>query len=119
MAKTLYTDEPPQPDDDLRPPIDKSSLSDSRKRLFERVEQINRVWLESMREMRRTEAEFSVRLFACGSPDDALVLCNRWMAKRLEILAAEQQFFAKSWADVVTLLSTAVLPNGRKKDDHD
>jgi len=117
MAKNMYATDPPQADDDLTPPIDKSSLSDERKRLFERVEQINRAWLDSMREMRRAEAEFSVRLFACSGPDDALVLCNQWMAKRLEILAAEQQLFARSWADIVSLLSKATSVGDRKRKD--
>jgi hypothetical protein len=105
--KNAYAQDPPQADDDVTPPIDKSGLSEERKKLFERVEQINRAWLDSMREMRRTEAEFSVRLFSCGTPADALVLCNQWMARRLEILGAEQQTFAKSWADVVGLLDKA------------
>jgi len=106
MAKTSDFAEP-QPDDNLTPPVDKSHMSDERKRLFERVEQINRAWLESMREMRRAEAEFSVRLFACQSPSDALVLCHQWMAKRLEILGSEQQLFARSWGELVALLSKA------------
>ncbi len=115
MVKNIYATDPPQADDDLTPPIDKKSLSENRKRLFEQVEQVNRAWLESMREMRRTEAEFSVRLFACGSPDDALVLCNQWMAKRLEILAAEQQTFAKSWTEIVALLGKAGSGAQRKE----
>ncbi len=115
MVKNIYATDPPQADDDLTPPIDKRSLSENRKRLFERVEQINRAWLESMREMRRTEAEFSVRLFACGSPDDALVLCNQWMARRLEILATEQQTFATSWTEIVSLLSKATSSGDRRE----
>lgn len=103
----------PQADDNLTPPIDKSHMSDERKTLFERVEQINRAWLESMREMRRAEAEFSVRLFACRGPDDALILCNQWMAKRLEILASEQQLFAKSWGELVALFSEST-PGAKK-----
>lgn len=117
--KNAYATDPPQADDDQTPPIDKSSLSVERRKLFERVEQINRAWLDSMREMRRTEAEFSVRLFSCNSPADALVLCNQWMAKRLEILGAEQQTFAKSWTDIVALLDKATAPADRKKKNHD
>jgi len=117
--KNAYDVSPPQADDDQTPPVNKSGLSEERKKLFERVEQINRAWLDSMREMRRTEAEFSVRLFSCGSPADALVLCNRWMAKRLEILGAEQQMFAKSWAELVALLEKSTAPSDRKKRPHD
>ena len=117
--KNAYAADPPQADDDVTPPVDKSGLSEERRKLFERVEQINRAWLESMREMRRTEAEFSVRLFSCGTPADALVLCNRWMAKRLEILGAEQQMFAKSWAELVALLEKSTAPSDRRKKSHD
>jgi len=84
-------------------PIGKGHLSEERRRLFDRVEQINRAWLDSMQQMRRAEAEFSVRLFACPNADSAMVLCNQWMAKRLEILAAEQ-LFATCWSDLVSLL---------------
>jgi hypothetical protein len=102
-------------DMDRGPPIDKSLLSDERRRLFDRVEQINRAWLDSMREMRKAEAEFSIRLFACRGPDDAMVLCNQWMAKRLEILGAEQQLFAKLWTDLVSLLGQTSSAFGHRK----
>jgi hypothetical protein len=105
-----------EPDDmDCVPPIDKSALSDERKHLFNRVEQINRAWLDSMRQMRRAEAEFSIKLFTCKGADEAMVLCHQWMAKRLEILGAEQQLFAKSWTDLVSLLSHSSHATGPKK----
>ena len=100
---------------DCVPPVDKSRLSDERKRLFEHVEKINRAWLDSMRQMRRAQADFSIRLFMCRSNEDAMALCNQWMAKRLEILDAEQQLFAKSWTDLISLLGSSRHATGPKK----
>jgi hypothetical protein len=91
------------------PPLDRKAMTDERRRLFERVEQINRAWLESMRQMRRAEAEFSIRLFTCRGKGDAMVLCNQWMAKRLEILAAEQHLFATCWTDLVAAFGNTPL----------
>ncbi|MGB8365212.1 MAG: hypothetical protein WCE20_11890 [Rhizomicrobium sp.] len=97
---------------------DKGAISDDRKHLFDRIEDINRAWLDRMREMRGVEAEFSAKLFASKGPEDAMAVCNQWMAKRLEILGAEQQMFAKSWVDMVGLLSDttkAAFQKGRKR----
>ena len=104
-------DEPVGPDVNLTPPVDTSALSGNRKRLFQRVEQINRAWLESMREMRRAEAEFSVRLFSCNTKDSALALCDQWLAKRREIIANEQLVFDESWRQLLSLLEN---PNALK-----
>jgi len=98
-------------------PIGKEHISEDRKRLYDRVEQINRAWLDSMQQMRRAEAEFSVRLFTCRGTDDAIVLCNQWMAKRLEILGAEQQLFAKCWGDLVASLGRPLPPPDEKVED--
>jgi hypothetical protein len=86
---------------------DKSTISDDRKHLFDRIGDINRSWLDRMREMRGLEAEFSAKLFASKGPEEAMAVCNQWMAKRLEILGTEQQMFAKSWVDIVSLLGDA------------
>lgn len=101
------------PDANLTPPVDKKALSGARKRLFEKVEQINRAWLESMREMRRAEAEFSVRLFSCNTRDGAEALCDQWLAKRREIIAAEQTLFEAAWQDLLALLANPKALSGR------
>jgi hypothetical protein len=100
------------------PEIDKSAISDDRKHLFDRIEDINRSWLDRMRELRGVEAEFSAKLFASKGPEEAMAVCNQWMAKRLEILGAEQQMFAKSWVDIVGLLgdsTKAAFQKSRKR----
>jgi hypothetical protein len=118
MAERRRAGERPDTDDvEMGLPIGKSHLSEDRKRLYDRIEQINRSWLDSMQQMRRAEAEFSVRLFTCRNPDDALVLCNQWMAKRLEILATEQQLFARCWSELVVSLGKPLpAPEERIED---
>jgi hypothetical protein len=98
---TREWEEPIGPDVNLTPPVDKSKLSAARKRLYERVEHINRAWLDSMREMRRAEAEFSIRLFSRNSADAALALCDQWLAKRNEIIQAERSAFDKAWPELL------------------
>jgi len=94
---TKEWEEPIGPDVNLTPPVDKSKLSAARKRLYERVEHINRAWLESMREMRRAEAEFSIRLFSCSNAEGALAICDQWLARRREIIELERNSFDKAW----------------------
>jgi hypothetical protein len=100
------------PDVNLTPPVDKSKLSVARKRLYERVEHINRAWLDSMREMRRAEAEFSIRLFSCNSTEGALALCDQWLAKRKEIIETERNAFDKAWP---SLLEAVKNPRALKR----
>jgi hypothetical protein len=116
MRSSSYSDTPPQADDNVTPPIDKSSMSENRRRLFDHVEKINRAWLESMREMRRAQAEFSIHLFACKGASDALALCNEWMAKRLEIIQSEQQVFENAWTDLISLLGKNATAADHKRD---
>lgn len=89
------------PDANLTPPVDKSKLSVGRKRLYERVEHINRAWLESMREMRRAEAEFSIRLFSSTNPQGALAICEQWLTRRNEIIESERIAFDKTWPELL------------------
>ena len=109
------------PDANLTPPVDKTALSVERRRLFAHVERINRAWLDSMREMRRAEAEFSVRLFSCNTRDGAMVLCDQWLAKRKEIIATEQRLFEESWSELLALLanSKALRRQNRKSGSAD
>ncbi|MGB8365213.1 MAG: hypothetical protein WCE20_11895 [Rhizomicrobium sp.] len=111
---TKYFEEPLGSDANLTPPVDKSGMSGDRKRLFACVEKINRGWLDSMREMRRAESEFSVHLFSCRSQDSAMALCNQWLAKRREIQENEQQLFEKSWMELMTLLSQPAKSSQRR-----
>jgi len=104
------------PDANLTPPVDKSKLSVARKRLYERVEHINRAWLDSMREMRRAEAEFSIRLFSCKDAEGALTICDQWLARRDAIIESERKAFDKAWPE---LLEAVKSPRALKRREQD
>jgi hypothetical protein len=91
-----------------------------RKRVFDRVEEINASWLDRMRELRGIEADFGAKLIASSGPEEAMSICNQWMTKRLELIGKEQQALAKSWVEILGLLSdsakTAFKPPAKKSD---
>jgi hypothetical protein len=115
---TRYYDDPPGPDATLTPPVDREGMSAERRRLFDYVERINGAWIESMREMRRAEAEFSVHLFSCNTATEALAVCDRWLAKRQEIQSAEQAHFDESWANLKALLTQSPKALKRRQRTH-
>jgi hypothetical protein len=69
--------------------------------LFERMQDMNRSWLERLREIREIEADFGAKLLTAKSPSEATTICNEWMAKRLETVASEQQTFTTAWLELV------------------
>jgi hypothetical protein len=66
-------------------------------RLFERMRGMHRAWIEKAREIRDLELNYGSRLMTAKSPAQAASLCNEWMAKRMAIVAHEQEMFANSW----------------------
>jgi hypothetical protein len=66
-------------------------------RLFERMRGMHRAWIEKAREVRRLELDYGSRLMAAQTPSHAVSLCDEWMAKRMAIIAQEQEMFANSW----------------------
>ena len=66
-------------------------------RLYERMRGMHRAWIENSREIRDLEVNYGSRLMAAKSPLQAASLCNEWMAKRMAIVAHEQEMFANSW----------------------
>jgi hypothetical protein len=79
--------------------------------LFERIQAMNRSWLERLRDIRQIDADFGAKLLNAKTASDATIICNEWMAKRLEIVATEQQAFAIAWFE---LLSHAAKPAAAK-----
>jgi hypothetical protein len=65
--------------------------------LFERMRGMHRAWLGKAQEIRHLEADYSHKLMAAKSPSQAASLCNEWMAKRMAIIAQEQEVFANEW----------------------
>jgi hypothetical protein len=70
--------------------------------LFERMRDMHRSWLERLREIRQLESDFGTKLLTAKSPSEATIICNEWMAKRLETVANEQQTFATAWIGLIS-----------------
>src|SRR5882757_8197711 len=70
--------------------------------LFEQMRDMNRSWLERLREVRQLESEFGSRLLVGKNPAEAAAIRNNWIAKRLQSLAAEQQIFTTAWLGLVS-----------------
>ena len=79
----------------------------SNTRLFERMRDMHRLWLERLQEIRQIESDFGARLLNAKNPSEARTLCNEWMARRLEIVAGEQQNFAAAWVGLISEVATS------------
>jgi hypothetical protein len=79
-------------------------------RLFDRMQDMNRTWLERLREIRQIEAEYGSKLLAAKTPTEAAAICNEWMAKRLETVANEQKAFTTAWLDLFSDMAISTAP---------
>ena len=70
--------------------------------LFERMQDMNRSWLEKLREIRLLESHFGNKLLAAKTPSEAAAVCHEWMAKRVETVASEQQAFTTAWLGLIS-----------------
>jgi len=70
--------------------------------LFERTREMNRSRLERLRDIHRVDADFSSKLLFAKNPAEAMAVCSRWMAKRLEAVTNEQQSFATAWLGLIS-----------------
>jgi len=80
-------------------------------KLFDRMQDMNRTWLERLREIRQIEAEFGGKLLVAKTPSEAVAICNEWMAKRLETVANEQKAFTAAWLDLFSDMAASAAPN--------
>jgi hypothetical protein len=71
-------------------------------RLFERMQEMNRIWIERLREIRQIESDFGNRLLRAESSSEAATICHEWMAKRLEAVACEQKVFTTAWLALIS-----------------
>jgi hypothetical protein len=69
--------------------------------LFERMQDMNRAWLQKLRELRAAEAEFAGRLLAAKTPSEAATICHEWIVMRLDTVAGEQQAFTTNWLEFI------------------
>jgi hypothetical protein len=70
-------------------------------RLSQQVKFGHQAWMERLKEMQAVETEFTRELLATRDPSAALKVCNRWMAKRLELLTSDSKAFTGFWMDLV------------------
>jgi hypothetical protein len=75
----------------------RADMTGFKTRLYERMRGMHRAWIENAREIRDLELNYGSRLMTAKGPLQAASLCNEWMAKRMAIVAHEQEMFANSW----------------------
>ena len=88
--------------------------------LFERMQDMNQSWLETLREIHQIESNFGARLLAAKTPSEATTICNEWMKKRLETVASDQQVFATAWLGLISdvIKSTSAVSGRAPDEDH-
>jgi hypothetical protein len=70
--------------------------------LLERMQDMNRSWLDWLREIRMLESHFGDKLLTAKTPSEAAAVCHEWMAKRVETVASEQQAFTTAWLGLIS-----------------
>ena len=85
--------------------------------LFGRMRIMHREWLRNAQEIRRLEVDYSAKLISARTAPQAASFCNEWMAKRMAIVAQEQEMFVNSGqlADMInppTVAPTKVSDHG-------
>lgn len=90
-------------------------------RVGEQVKLGHEAWLERLREMQDVEAEFVKEILEVQEPAVALKICNRWIARRLELLGADSKAFAGFWMDLVMTAAgcSVSLPGGPERLGND
>ena len=82
--------------------FEESSMTSFNDRLFEHMQEVNRSWIERLREIRQIESDFGNRLMKAESSSEAATICHEWMAKRLEAVACEQKVFTTAWLALIS-----------------
>ena len=88
-------------------------------RLGEQVKLGHQAWMERLQEMQAIEAQFTKELLATRDPAEALKICNRWIAKRMELLTADSKTFTGFWMYLVMTAaggSQATTPTPKGED---
>ena len=85
--------------------------------LFERMRDMNRSRLERLRDIHRVDADFSSKLLFAKNPAEAIAVCSRWMAQRLEAVTNEQQSFATAWLGLVSDVGKTPEPLASEEPD--
>ena len=99
--------------------IEESSMTGFNDRLFERMQEMNRVWIERLREIRQIESDYGTRLLRAESSSEAATICHEWMAKRLETVAYEQKAFTTAWIALISDATKSKFATPIKASEHD
>ena len=93
--------------------------SDLNNDLFTRIQDMNRAWLERLRDIRETDSEFGSRLLGVKSPLEAMAICNEWMAARLKTVGTEHKAFTTAWLDLISAtMRSASASSGKASERH-
>lgn len=84
-------------------------------RISEQVKFGHQAWMERLRTMQEIESSFAKELMATRDPNEAIKICNRWIAKRLELLAADSKDFTGFWMDLVMTAAGGLQPPAAPK----
>lgn len=78
--------------------------------LSEQLKTGHQAWLSRVKEAQAVEAAFAKELLASREPTEAVKVCNRWIAKRFELLAADASAFSSFWTnlDTITMNSSEI-----------
>jgi len=83
------------------------------------MQDMNRLWIERLREIRQIESDFGTRLMKAESSSEATTICHEWMAKRLETVAYEQKAFTTAWLALISDTMKSKLATSIKPSEHD
>ena len=72
-------------------------MAEAHLKLFRQIEDVNQVWLESVRRVSEAETDFAHRLKDCREPAKAAELCAECLAACTNALLAGSQRFTGLW----------------------
>jgi hypothetical protein len=70
--------------------------------LFQRVQDMQRSWLDRLRELQQIESDYGTKLLHAKSPAEATAICGEWTARRLETIAANHQSLTAAWLELAS-----------------
>jgi hypothetical protein len=92
-------------------------LIGAHRKLFDRVQSINRLWLARVEETRESEVQLGMRLLQSRNPAEASAVCNDWMLARIASFISDNEMMTKLWFDLYTEASGASSDRSRSLSD--
>jgi len=91
------------------------AMISAHRRMFERIEATNRIWLAAVHEANCTGSDLSARLVKCSNPAEGVTLCNEWIRERATRFASDSQQATQLW---MGLYGSALAASGAAADLH-